>query len=357
MAFFQFTVPFLILLGVLVFVHELGHFLVAKRLGIRVLKFSLGFGPTVVGRQWGETEYVVSAIPLGGYVKLFGEDPEEELPDEAERARSFSARPVAHRIATVVAGPLMNVLLAIVVFGFLSLFGTPVLQPVIGDISPGMPAAASGIEKGDRIVAIDGEPVDSWEAMAGRIAASDGEALRLEIRRGDQKLEIRVQPVRRTSHNLLGEVVEKPMIGVAPAGEVEVRREPFWQAPWIGVRETGRWTWMTLEVLGKMVLGQVSPRNLGGPIAIAQMAGETAQAGMLSFLFLVAVLSVNLAVLNLLPIPILDGGHVFFFAIEALWGRPVSVRYREMAQQIGLVILLLLMAFVIYNDVARIVTG
>ncbi|MHB8765941.1 MAG: RIP metalloprotease RseP [Deferrisomatales bacterium] len=356
MGVFHFTVPFLVLLGVLVFVHELGHFLVAKRLGIRVLKFSLGFGPSLVSWTRGETEYAISLIPLGGYVKLFGEDPEEELPD-GERRASFSARPVGHRIATVLAGPLMNFGLAIVVFTGLSLFGTPTLLPVIGTVSPDLPAAQAGILPGDRVVAIDGVPVDSWEAMAATIAGSTGPELELTLERGDEVLAVRVAPTRRESHNLLGEVIEKPMVGISPSGEVEVRRNPVWMAPWIGLEQTARWTWLTVEVLGKMVLGRVSPRTLGGPIAIAQMAGETAQAGALSFLFLVAVLSVNLAVLNLLPIPILDGGHILFFGVEAVRGRPVNLRHRELAQQVGLVLLLMLMAFVFYNDIARLVAG
>jgi len=356
MPFFQFTIPFLVLLGVLIFVHELGHFLVAKRLGIRVLKFSLGFGPVLFSRRRGETEYALSAIPLGGYVKLFGEDPDEELP-ESDRGESFSARPVWHRLATVAAGPFMNFVLAVAVFSILSLFGTPVLQAVVGEVSADMPAAAAGIRKGDKILAVDGRGVSSWEEMAKEIASFRGGELTLRIQRGDELLSVEVVPMRRTTPNLLGETVERPMIGVSPAGEVEVERHPLWQAPWFGLRETGRWTWMTVEVLGKMVAGRVSPRNLGGPIAIAQMAGESAQAGLLSFLFLVAVLSVNLAVLNLLPIPILDGGHVLFFGIEAVRGRPVSIRHREVAQQVGLLVLLMLMAYVIYNDVARIVTG
>ncbi len=356
MSFFHFTVPFLVLLGILIFVHELGHFLVAKRLGIRVLKFSLGFGPTIVGTKRGETEYVLSAIPLGGYVKLYGEDPDEELPPGESRV-SFSARPVSHRLATVAAGPFMNFALAVVVFGLLSLFGTPILQAVVGEVSPDMPAAAAGLQPGDRVVVVDGTPVRSWEEMAEAIAGSGGAEITLGLEREGQSLTVSVAPTRRTSRNLLGEVVDRPMIGVAPAGEIEIRRHPFWAAPWVGLRETARWTSLTVEVLAKMVVGRVSPRNLGGPIAIAQMAGETARAGFVSFLFLVAVLSVNLAVLNLLPIPILDGGHVLFFCIEALRGKPVSIRNREVAQQVGLMILLMLMAYVTYNDVARLVTG
>jgi regulator of sigma E protease len=215
MALFQFTIPFLVLLGVLVFVHELGHFLVAKRLGIRVLKFSLGFGPTIIGRKRGWTEYAVSAIPLGGYVKLYGEDPDEDLPAE-DRRESFSARPVHHRIATVVAGPIMNFVLAIAVFGLLSLFGTPVLLPVVGDVSPDMPALAAGLESGDRILAIDGVAIESWEELANTIGSSGGRELELQVERNSEVFTVQVVPTRRTSHNLLGEAVEKPMIGIAP---------------------------------------------------------------------------------------------------------------------------------------------
>ncbi len=356
MSFFHFTVPFFVLLGILIFVHELGHFLVAKRLGIRVLKFSLGFGPAILSRRRGETEYAVSAIPLGGYVKLFGEDPDEELPPE-DAVGSFSARPVWHRIATVVAGPTMNFLLAVAVFALLSVLGTPVLQPVVGETTSGMPAEAAGVRSGDRIEAVNGVAVDSWEAMAEAISGSAAEEIELRILRDAELLTVPIKPVRRTSRTLLGETVDRPMIGISPAGTVEVQRHALWMAPWIGVREAGRWTWTTVEILGKMLMGRVSPRNLGGPIAIAQMAGETAQAGLVSFLFLVAVLSVNLGVLNLLPIPVLDGGHILFFGIEAVRGRAVSIRHREIAQQVGLAILILLMVYVIYNDVTRLVSG
>ncbi|MBI5014612.1 MAG: RIP metalloprotease RseP [Deltaproteobacteria bacterium] len=356
MTLLHFLVPFLVLLGILIFVHELGHFLVAKRLGIRVLKFSLGFGPRIFGWQRGDTEYAVSAVPLGGYVKLYGEDPDEELPPE-DRAASFSARGVGHRLATVAAGPSMNLLLAVVVFSVLSFFGTPVLLPVVGEVSSGMPAAGAGLQPGDRISAVNGRAVGSWDEMAEAIGSSSGRELGLTVHRGAETLTVRVQPTRREAKNLFGEVEERPVIGISPSGAVENQRSPAWMAPWIGLRETGRWTWMTLEVLGKMAAGRVSPRTLGGPIAIAKMAGDTAQTGPLNFLFLIAILSVNLAVLNLLPIPVLDGGHLFFFLVEAVRGRPVSVKFREAAQQVGLMILLLLMAFVMYNDVARLMAG
>jgi regulator of sigma E protease len=350
------AVPFAVLLGVLIFVHELGHFLVAKKLGIRVLKFSLGFGPKVVGWTRGETSYMISAIPLGGYVKLFGEDPDEELPP-ADRAASFSARPATQRVATVLAGPFMNFLLAVVIFAGLSVFGTPMLLPVIGQVSPDMPAAAAGIQPGDQVEAVSGKAVSSWEEMAEAIASSGGEELVLQLRRGSEDVTIRVTPTRQMAQSPTGETTERPIIGISPSGAAGLQRSSPWLAPWIGVRETWRWTWMTVEILGKMIVGRVSPSNLGGPIAIAQMAGETAQTSKLSFILLVAVLSVNLGVLNLLPIPILDGGHAFFFFFEMIRGRPISIRNREVAQQIGLVLLLFLMVYVMYNDIARIAAG
>jgi regulator of sigma E protease len=193
--------------------------------------------------------------------------------------------------------------------------------------------------------------------MAQAISSSGGRELSLSIRRGSESLSVRVTPTRRKVQNLLGESEEKPMIGIAPSGDTEFLKTPLWMAPWVGLKETGRWTAMTVEVLGKMFTGHVSPRTLGGPIAIAKMAGDTAETGILNFVFLIAILSVNLGVLNLLPVPILDGGHVFFFLVEAVRGRPVSVKHREVAQQVGLVLLLLLMGFVFYNDIARLMAG
>lgn len=360
MGFLHFVLPFLVLLGILIFVHELGHFLVAKKLGIRVLKFSLGFGPRLFGWTRGETEYVLSAVPLGGYVKLFGEDPDEVLP-EGESHRSFSVRPVVHRLATVVAGPLMNFVLAVCLFAGLNAAGVPseqlgaeVPQAVVGEVTPGMPAEAAGLKAGDMVVAVDGRPVGAWEEMAGAIAGSAGKPVELTVRRKNQILSFRVTPVKRD----VGEGPPRPVIGIVRGGfSGAAGKEPLWRAPWNGVRATASWTRKTLDVLGQMIVGRASPKNLGGPIAIAKMAGETAERGALSFLFLMAVLSVNLGTLNLFPLPILDGGHVLFFLIEAVRGRPVSVKHREAAQQVGLVFLLLLMAFVFYNDIARLVSG
>lgn len=354
MGLFDFTIPFLILLGILIFVHEFGHFIVAKKFGIKVLKFSLGFGPPVFKRKVGETEYMISAIPLGGYVKLFGQEPGEEIP-EGEEHRTFNAQSVWRRIAAVAAGPGMNIVLALVLFTALSPLGTQVSLPIVGDVSSEMPAELAGIKPGDRVEEINGEHIESWEHLAEKIAHSGGQELKLKILRGEEILTKAVVPMVPSSPNLLGAAKGRAIIGIVFSGEFETIKEPLVMAPWIGIRETALWTYRTADVLLRMVIGQVSPRTLGGPIAIAKMAGETAKTGIVNYLFLIAVLSVNLAVLNLLPIPVLDGGHIFFFLAELALGRPVSLKNREIAQQVGLAILLLLMVYVIYNDVARIV--
>lgn len=347
------TLPsFLVLLGVLVFVHELGHFLVAKKLGIKVLKFSLGFGPVLWSRKRGETEYLISVIPLGGYVKLHGEDPDE--PAEEDSDRSFSERPVSHRMATVIAGPLMNFFLAIVFFAFLSLFGTQIHQPVVGEVSEGMPAAEAGILPGDRVVAVDGIDVRTWEDMAALIRASGGRALELTIVRPGEELVITLTP---TFSDVEGEEKKVPLVGIVSALKVDYVETPVWKAPWMGLKETWRWTWFTIDIVGNMLAGKADPKNIGGPIAIADMAGKAAEAGILQFMALMAILSVNLGVLNLLPIPVLDGGHMVFFIIEALKGEPLSVVFREKLQWAGLALLVTLMVFVMYNDILRIITG
>jgi len=352
MGLYDLTIPFFVLLGVLIFVHEFGHFIVAKKFGIKVLKFSLGFGPAVLKKKIGETEYMISAIPLGGYVKLFGQEPHEEVPEE-EKHRSFKDQAVWVRMAAVAAGPIMNIVLAFVVFTGLSPLGMHVGLPIVGEVSSGMPAEKAGILAGDKVEAINGQPVDSWEDLSEKVANSAGQELELKILRGDETLTKTVVPIVPSSPDLLDAPKGRAIIGIVFSGEFELRKEPLSMAPWIGVRETAKWTYKTAEILYLMVRRQISFRNLGGPLAIAKMAGETAKTGIVNYLLLVAILSVNLAVLNLLPIPILDGGHLFFFLVELILGRPVSLKNQEIAQQVGMIILLLLMVFVIYNDIVN----
>jgi len=343
-------VALIIVLGVLIFFHELGHFLVARFFGVGVEKFSLGFGPRLVGRQVGRTDYRISAIPLGGYVKMVGEEP-----DPADLPFSFTHKPVGQRMAIVAAGPAFNILLALVIFYFVFLFaGMSVLLPTIGEVSEHSPAAAAGLRQGDRITAVDGNPVATWQDMAQLITASQGRPLSVQYRRGDAEGRVRITPEVRQTENIFGEPVTRYVIGITAAGQVETRRVGPLEAAVTAATQTWAITEMTVLSVAKIISGTLSPKTLGGPIMIAEMAGQQAREGLVNLMFFTALISINLAILNILPIPVLDGGHLLFFTIEALRGRPVSRRLREIAQQAGMFLLMLLMILVFYNDILRI---
>ncbi len=338
-------------LGLLIVFHEFGHFLVAKLSGVGVLTFSVGFGPKIWVKKKGETEYALSAFPLGGYVKMVGEDPDEAVPSE-DVERSFAHKGLLKRIAIVVAGPGFNLLLAlfllVIVFTF---YGVPVMSTQVSAVEKGSPAERAGIVKGDRIVAIDGKPITEWDELSKTIKASGGKPLRLEIRRGAESVNLNVQPTQKEGKTIFGERKEDWMIGIG--SQVSIEKGNPGLAVVRAVYQTYDYSKLTLVALFKMISGDVSPRNIGGPILIAQMAGQQAQEGVGSFLAFLAVLSVNLGVLNLLPVPVLDGGHLLFFLVEAVTRKPVSVRYREMAQQVGICLLALLMIYAFYNDIVR----
>ncbi len=348
------VVAAIVAFGVLVFLHELGHFLVAKRAGVGVVTFSIGFGPKVLIRRYGETEYCVSAVPLGGYVKMVGEDPREEV-SSADRDRSFAHQSLVSRFAIVAAGPGANFLLAIVVFlCVFTFFGVPYRTSEIGGVQPGSPAAGAGLQAGDRVVMVAERPIRSWDELSGEVRASQGRPMDLGVVRGDRELTVTLSPERGQTQNLLGEPEETWLIGIQSAGTVEVKKRNPLTAGWLAVTRTVEISLLTVEVLVKMVVGRVDSSNLGGPLMIAQLAGQQAQRGLADYLFLVALLSINLGVLNLLPIPMLDGGHLLFFVIEAVRGRPLAARQRERAQQMGLMMLLFVMVYAFYNDLARI---
>ncbi|MBR9980865.1 MAG: RIP metalloprotease RseP [Desulfatitalea sp.] len=441
---------FIVVLGVLIFFHELGHFLVARLFGVGVERFSLGFGPRLFGRTVGRTDYRVSAIPLGGYVKMVGEEPDAPLPPE-DLPYSFTHKPVGKRALIVFAGPLFNILLALVIFtAGLFIAGLPSIRPVVrtvesdgparqagiqegdliqaidgqkvsswrdieaaadesqgdplritvlrqdsvlevtvqpkpataknllGDtvtyndlgikgyaaphamvdgVIDGLPAAEAGLQQGDRIVAIDGQPIDAWEQMQEMVAASKGKPLVFTIQREDQVFDASIAPAEIQETDLLGIKQSVYRIGIRGAGvmipetdRVTVRLGPL-DAVGMGAGETWRIIRITGHFFVKMFQRQVGSEAIGGPIRIAQMANQQAQEGLLALLYFIAIISVNLAVINLLPVPVLDGGHLLFFAIEAVKGKPVSVRTRETAQQVGMFLLLLLMVFVFYNDI------
>jgi len=346
------TVAIIILLGVLIFVHEVGHFLAAKYFRVGILKFSLGFGRKLIGKKIGETEYVISLIPLGGYVKLLGESEEEHLTEE-EKGHSFAAQPVWKRAVIVFTGPFFNFLLAILIFTFAYIWGVPVLTSEIGMVASGSPAQEAGISVGDVIVKIDGEGVTRWDQVAKKIVESKGKPVKISIRRDGETKDLTVFPKIVKDHNIFGEEVETYKIGVGPAKKLlKERLNPF-SALIKATEQTWFITKMTMISIVKILEGVLSPRSLGGPILIAQMAGEQAKSGLLAFLLFMAVLSINLGVLNLLPVPVLDGGHLLFYLIEAIRRKDLSPKWKQRAHQIGFVLLVILMIFVMIMDIER----
>ncbi len=435
------TIPAgIILLGILVFIHELGHFAVAKLAGVKVLKFSLGFGPRLVSRQWGETEYMICAIPLGGYVQMLGEGSEEEKPlSEKDRDRSFAEKSVWRRLGIVAAGPFMNLVLPFLILpvafmagmqwpvyldqpacvghvhsdsvaaaaglaagdcivavagqtvdswaeadrallnragdsvvlevrhqgetepthffeaqagveGLQGLGLSPEQSAVVGALAPGMPAHGAGFAVGDRIVAIDEQPVESWYDLRRLIQKSEGASQRFLVKRDGRLLELDLVPVRRDGQGDF-------LIGIAPQLEVTLRRFPVREALSQGVARSVELIELTLVFIKKLVFGQVSTSNIGGPITVVQVAGQAAQTDLASVLSILAFLSIQLGILNLFPIPVLDGGHLLFGLFEVVFRRPLSLRVREAAQQIGLLLILLLMALAFYNDILRFFAG
>ena len=345
---------FVIVLGILIFFHELGHFLVARLFGVGVEKFSLGFGPKLFSKKIGFTDYCISAIPLGGYVKMTGEEPGAEV-DPADIPFSFTHKHVFKRILIVAAGPLFNFFLAaIIFFGIFQISGTFVLKPSIGTVQEDTPAHKAGLENGDLITAINGSAIESWEEMAKIISESNGKSLAVSIHRGESSDVMYVTPELKTTKNIFGEDIERYAIGIASSGDVYSKDLNPFQAFSESMIQTYKISELTVISIVKLLQGSISTKTLGGPIMIAQMAGQQAREGASNLVFFIALLSINLGIINFLPIPVLDGGHLVFFFVEAATGRPVNIKIREIAQQTGIIALVLLMAYVFYNDIARI---
>ena len=353
-------ISFIIVLGVLIFVHEFGHFITAKLFKVKVLKFSLGFGNPIISRTHGETQYLLSALPLGGYVKMLGEQPDEPVP-EHERRRSFSHKPTWKRFLIVLAGPVFNLVFAWAAFVFLfSVSGIPHPVPgtTIGAVTPDSPAAEAGIAPGDTIIELDGRPVDSWEEVSRLVRDSGGRAIAVTIRRQDGEVRLRATPRPTEVKNIFGEVVEtRYMLGIAKKDEVEFLPASPWQAITAGTAQTAAFIDLTVTSIVKIFQRVVPASEIGGPIMIAGMAGEQMEAGWQSLLSFMAVLSINLGIINLFPIPVLDGGHLALFGLEALRGKPLTMQAQVVLQQIGIALLASLMIFVFYNDIARLLAG
>ncbi len=344
-------------LAVLIFVHELGHFLFAKLFNVHVLKFSLGFGPNIFKFKKKETEYMLSAIPLGGYVKLLGEDKEEEIEEDLQ-IHSFQAKTPVQKIMIIFGGPLFNFLFAALVFAFLFVKGVPVLQTYVANVQKDFPAAKAGIQKGDKIISVNGVEIFSWDELSENIKKSKGEKVTIKVMRKNKILTFSLTPKIKTYKNLFGESKKRYFIGVVADTEKYVIKHynPF-KAVVLGVKETVKWIKLTVLSIVKIIERVVPLNTIGGPILIGKIAGEQAKEGSSNFLFFLAVISVNLGVLNLFPIPILDGGHILIITVETIMGRPIDVKKIEFIQKIGLSLLILLMTFAFYNDILRLFTS
>jgi regulator of sigma E protease len=350
----------LLLFGFLVFVHELGHFILAKMSGVKVLKFSLGFGPKVVGRKIGDTEYLLSAIPLGGYVKMLGQEDVGEADEEAEASdegRSYRNKPVLKRALIIFSGPLFNLITAAVIFFFVFLWGIPTLLPTVGEIMPGTPAEKAQLSKGDRVVRINGAPIAQWEDMTKIIYVSANKTLTLKVDRKGEVITLSITPESKKIKDLFGEDKEVGLIGVRPSGETFVVKENLPGAAKSAVLKTWEISALTMTGIVKLFQRVVPADTIGGPILIFQLAEKQANAGLMSFFVFAAVISINLGILNLLPVPVLDGGHLLFLGIEAIRKKPLGEKSVMIAQRIGLSLLLLLMAFAMYNDIFRLFSG
>ena len=434
---------FLTGLAALIFVHELGHFLAARKVGVVVEKFALGFGPKIVGFTKGGTEYLIAAIPLGGYVKMKGEEVGE---DKADEQGSFSAAPVEHRLAIAFAGPLFNILFAIGIYYFVYLIGVPALSPVVGTVNKESPALVAGLQTGDRILKIGEEKVSYWEQLQKIVHESPGRSLNFKLERngniidapispvpnqitdlfGDKKsvgligitplvrnitlvkkdtpaaragiqvgdillkvdetpifgwgdlktaaidkpgeelefyllrngteISLKLIPEKKKTKNLQGKEIEIGMLGIGMSGEMIQEKYGVLGALKRSFEETGKLIFLIAVSIKKMIWGSIPADSIGGPILIFQVYGEQAEQGFNELIRLTALLSINLGLLNLLPIPVLDGGHIFFFLIEILKGKPVSERNRERAQQVGIFMLISLMVFAFYNDIMRVIS-
>ena len=359
-----YIIPFLFVLTIVVFFHELGHFLVARWNGVKVLTFSLGFGPELAGfNDRHGTRWKLSAIPLGGYVKFFGDESEASTPSSEtlsgmtaeERAGSFHHKKVGARAAIVAAGPIANFLLAIVIFTCLfTFFGKPSTTARVDKVEAGSAADKAGFQAGDVVTSIDGKAIGSFSEMQRIVGTRAGEQLSFTIKRGDSSLQLQGTPQLREVKDSFGNVHRLGVLGITRAtnpGDVVTERVDPASALLLGVKETWFVVERTMSYIGGVFTRREAADQVGGPIRIAQISGQVATIGVAALVHLAAVLSISIGLLNLFPVPLLDGGHLLFYAVEAARGRPLSERAQEMGFRIGLGLVLMLMVFATYNDI------
>ncbi|MBO9098302.1 MULTISPECIES: RIP metalloprotease RseP [Rhizobium] len=363
-----YILPFVLVLSLLVFVHEMGHYLVGRWSGIRILAFSVGFGPEIAGYTDSHgTRWKLSAIPLGGYVKFFGDQDASSKPDidavyamsEAERAQSFVGAALWKRAATVAAGPIANFILAIAIFSVLfAIYGRQVADPVVAEVKPDSAAAQAGIEPGDLLVAIDGDKVTTFDDVRRYVSIRPGRNIVVTVERRGEKRDFPMVPLSTVMTDQFGNKMEVGIIGIVTNQEMgHFRKESFTPLGAVaeGVRQTGHIVTGTFEYIGNLLGGYMKADQLGGPIRVAQASGQMASLGIAAVLQLAAVLSVSIGLLNLMPVPVLDGGHLMFYAIEAVRGKPLGAGAQDVAFRIGLFMVLSLMVFATWNDISALI--
>ena len=355
-------IQFLFVLTVLVYIHEWGHYWVARRNNVRVEVFSIGFGPEIfVCTYKAGTRWKISAIPLGGYVKMLGQSdlPEgeenSETINEEDKPYSFQHKSLAQRSAIVFAGPLANFILAIVLFsGLIMVVGTPKHYAGVGNIQKDSAAAEAGFVAGDRIIEINGRTITWFSDLVGIVSASPGASLKITILRNDVEQTLTAVPKISNRIDKNGNNIEIGILGIRyDPKQAEHKRHSPWIATWMGIQQTAMLTSNLLSYLGEMVTGKRGAEELGGPLRIAQLTGQMARSGFDDLIFFMAALSVNLGLINLLPIPLLDGGHLMYFAAEAIRGRPLGPRAQDYGFRLGLILVLILMVFATWNDLVQ----
>ena len=359
---FGFGVPFLVILTVLVFVHEMGHYLIARRNGVRVEVFSIGFGPEIFGwTDRGKTRWKFSLIPLGGYVKMFGDadaasarvDGAVSTLSDEEKAEAFPYKRLSQRAWIVAGGPLANFLFAIVALAGLFIFvGQPFTPAVVGEVVADSAAQEAGFQPEDRVVEINGWGIDSFEDLQRIVSLSPGEQLQVQVERDGNIVPLQVTPRVVEVTDGFGNVNRIGRLGIMRSGVDYIKRDPLSALYW-ATEETWSLTMTTLKAVGQIISGSRSTEELGGPLRIAKMSGQVAETGIVAVVWFMAVLSINLGLINLFPIPMLDGGHLLFYAIEALRGKPLGIKAQEYGLRIGLALVLGLMIFATWNDIVH----
>lgn len=356
--FFFYILAFFLVIGPLVFVHELGHYAAGRLFGIKADAFSIGFGREVAGyTDKRGTRWKFGWLPLGGYVKFAGDmnpagqpSPEWLNLPAAERARTFQAKPVWQRAIVVAAGPVTNFIVAILILAAFSMaYGRPSTEPVVGAVEKGSAAAAAGLQPGDRILSVGGRSVESFNEIARYVTMRPAEPVTIGLERGGSKLDLDLTTGVREERDRFGNVYRLGVLGVR-SGPVKLVPVSIWEAPMAGIRDTGRIIQMQIDGLGQIITGRRSVSELGGPLRIAQVSGERFALGPTEFVFLIALVSINLGFINLLPVPVLDGGHLLFYAVEAVRRKPVAPEVMEWAFRGGMVAILALMLLVTFND-------